>query len=212
LSRVLSALSALFLASCSYQVANEPPQAPDPFTAYTDKVPGKWVLLVDAEGLKAEPQAPELRCNQFGYPMDLSKPFVKLAASTFEKVADDVRPFDHQLSRAEIASNGFTGEIAIHITEFRPRVKVDGVLDATATADTEIAGTILVTKAGQRMLDVSEAAKGEGTRDAGIICGGAADALSDSSSAAMQDLVRKFAEQFANSHDIRNSVPGYAPQ
>ncbi len=212
LIRISFCIALLGLAGCSYQIDPQSPQAPAPFMAYADRVPGKWLLLVDASAVTAKPAIAEPRCDRFDYSMDFSKTFTQMAASTFEKVADDIRIPDHPLSHAEVASGGYTGVIALHVSAFHPKMKVEGMLDATADADAEIAGTIVVTKDGRRLVDASETGKGAGARDAGLLCGGGADAMSDASNVALQDLIRKLAERFANSHDIRYSVAGFTPQ
>ena len=212
LIRVSLCLALLGLAACSYQIEQPSPQVPAPFMAYTDRVPGKWLLFVDASAITAHLGISQPRCDRFDYSMDFSRTFAKVAASTFEKVADDIRVTDHKPTHAEMSSGGYTGVIVLKVSEFRPRMKVDGILDVTADADAEIAGNILVTKDGKHLVDENEAGKGDGTHDAGLLCDDVGDAMSDATTVAMQDLIRKFAERFANSHDIRYSVPGYTPQ
>lgn len=208
----IAAGMALALAGCAYQVANDAPEAPAPYLAYTNRVPGKWLLLVDARAATAQPAIVEARCNQFDYAMDFTKSFQQSAIAAFGKAADEVRFSDHPLNRAEFAADGYTGVIRLNVTAFRPRAKVEGFMDATADAVTEINGTISVVKGGQAMVDESQSGIGKGTRETGPICGGTADAMSDATIAAMQDLVRKMAEDFANSRTIRFSVPSYTPQ
>lgn len=199
------------LAGCTYSVEPQTSEPAPVFTAYTDKVPGKWALLIDASHATAALQAEGLRCSQFDYPLDLTKSFVQTTAAAFKGVAEDVRIVDHPLSRSEFASQAYTGVITVRVDSLRATVKVEGMFDATATADTEIDGTILVVKGGQRMVDTGETATGTSQRDAGLTCGGSADAVSAASNDAVQDVVRKLAEQFANSHDVRYSVPSYSP-
>jgi hypothetical protein len=212
LIRFAICIALLGLAGCSYQIDPQSPQPPAPFMAYADRVPGKWLLVIDASAVTARPAIAEPRCDRFDYSMDFSKTFAQMAASTFEKIADDIRVADRPPSRAEVSSGGYTGVIVLRVTEFHPRMKVEGVLDPTADADAEIVGTIVVTKDDRHLADANETGKGTGTHDAGVICGGAADAMSDASNLALQDLIRKFAERFANSHDVRYSVPGFTPQ
>jgi hypothetical protein len=200
------------LAACSYQIETSPTEPAPVVSAYTDKVPGKWALLIDADKASTTLEAGGVRCSQFDYPLDLTQSFGRTAQATFKTVADDVRLSDHQLSRAELASGGYMGVITIRVTELRAKVGVTGVIDTHAAAATEIDGTILVIKAGDRVVDTSESGKGEAERDAGIVCGGAADAVAAASDDAVQDVVRQFAEQFANSHAVRYSVQGLAPQ
>lgn len=199
------------LAACTYPVEPQTSEPAPVFTAYADKVPGKWALLIDASHATAALQADGLRCSQFDYPLDLSKSFVQTAAAAFKSVTEDIRIVDHPLSRSEFTSQAYTGVITIRVDSLHAAVKVDGLFDATATADTEIDGAILVVKGGQRMVDTGETGKGTSQRDTGLTCGGSADAVSAASADAMQDVIRKLTEQFANSHDIRYSVPSFSP-
>lgn len=199
------------LAACTYPVEPQTSEPAPVFTAYSDKVPGKWALLIDASRASAALQAEGLRCSQFDYPVDLTKSFVRTAAAAFKGVTEEVRLVDHPLSQSEFASQAYTGVIAVRVESLHAAVKVDGLFDATANADTEIAGTILVVKGGQRMVDTSETGNGLAQRDAGLACGGSADAVSAASDDALRDVIRKLTEQFANSHDIRYSVPSFSP-
>lgn len=206
-------LAAIGLAACSYQVETNSSEQSPVVTAYAEKVPGKWALLVATENAATATQAEGLRCSQFDDPLDVGKPFARAAALTFKRVAEDVRVVDHPLSHAEFASGGYAGVIRLEIADVRAKVNVEGMINTSANAETEIDGTILVTKGGERMVDTTETGKGTAERDAaGLACGGAADAVSEASDDALHDVVRKLAEQFANSHAIRYSVPSYAPE
>jgi hypothetical protein len=206
------AIAAAGLGACSYPVETSPAQSVPVITAYTDKVPGKWVLVVDAGKASATLEAAGTRCSQSDFPLDLSKPFAQTAEATFRTVAEDVRLSDHALSNSELASGDYAGVIVVRVADMRASVKTDGVVEARATAKTEIDGTILVTKGGERMVDARQSGSGDAERDAHIDCSGAGEAASAASDTAIQEVVEKLAEQFANSHAIRYSVPGLAPQ
>jgi hypothetical protein len=167
---------------------------------------------VDTEKASINPQAVGTRCSQFDYHADLSDSFERTSTVEFSRVADDIRPLDHPLSRAELASAGYTGVIALRISDLRADVKVPDLFGGQADASATIAGTITVTLGDQRLVDSSQLARGEAEREAGIACGGAAEALAAASNDAVQDLARKLAEQFANSHAVRNAMtPGLTP-
>lgn len=199
------------LAGCSYPVEPATPLAPTPFNAYTDKVPGKWALLIDADKTGTTLAAVGLRCSQFDYPINLQKSFSAAAEAAFRSVTEDVRLSDHELSKAEIVSQGYSGAIVVRVTDFSAKLATEGAIEARAEADTEIAGTILVLKNNTRTLDASATARGEAQSDAGLACGGVGDAVAAASNQAVRDLARKLAEQFANSHDIRYAAPGSTP-
>ena len=200
------------LAACSYQVATSPSPPPSVITAYADKVPGKWALVVDASRASATLATPGMRCDRFDYPLDLSKSFAQTAETTFKTVAEDVRLSDHALSRTELQADNYTGVITLRVSDMRANVDVKGVLDTHADATTAIDASILVAKGGTQMVDSLQSGKGEGEREAGLACEGAADAVATASDAAVEDVIEKLAEQFANSHDVRYSPPGLLPE
>ena len=205
-------LSAVGLAACTYPVETPPAEAVPVLTAYTDRVPGKWVLIVDAAKANTTLEDAGTRCSQTDYPLDLAKVFAETADATFKTVADDVRVSDHALSKSELMSGGYSGVIIVSVSSLKATIKTNGVVEARAAAETEIDGAILVIKAGERMVDTRQSGKGAAERDTHIDCSGAGEAASAASDAAVQDVVGKLAEQFANSHAIRYSVPGLAPQ
>jgi hypothetical protein len=205
-------VSALALAACSYPVEPPPAEAVPVLTAYTDKVPGKWLLIVDASKATAALAADGARCSRTDYPLDLSKRFAETANATFRTVAEEVRLSDHALSKSEMASGGYTGVIVVTVADMRASARTDGLVEARASAEMEIDGTILVAKMGERMLDSRQSGKGDAERDAHIDCSGAGEAAAAASDTAMHDVIGKLAEQFANSHAVRYSIPGLAPQ
>jgi hypothetical protein len=171
-------LLAAGLAACTYPVETPPAEAAPVITAYTDRVPGKWVLIVDAAKATTTLQDAGTRCSQSDYPLDLAKTFTETADATFKTVGDDVRVSDHALSKAELMSGGYSGVIVVSVAGLKASIKTNGVVEARAVAETEIEG----------------------------------EAAAAASDAAVQDVVGKLAEQFANSHAIRYSVPGLSPQ
>lgn len=179
--------------------------------AYADKVPGKWALLVDTTQATTAVDMAGLRCSQSDYPLDLSQAFQSVALQTFKSVADDVRLSDHVLSQSEFAAGGYAGVITLRVVGLRAKGRVSGAVDAQADVHTEIDATILVTEDGRRLVDASETGSGDAAHNAGIVCGGAADAVADASNAAMQETARKLAEQFANARSIRYAEPGPGP-
>jgi len=213
LNRIFAgAVLAVGLAACTYPVETPPAEAVPILTAYTDRVPGKWVLIVDAARANAALESSGTRCSQSDYPLDLSKAFTETADATFKTVADDVRLSDHALSKSELISGGYSGVIILSVSALKASLKTDGVVEARAVAETEIEGAILVIKGGERMVDSRQTGIGQAERDAHIDCSGAGEAAAAASDTAVQDIVGKLAEQFANSHAIRYSVPGLAPQ
>lgn len=207
---VLSAAAGL--AACTYPVETPPAEAVHVLTAYTNRVPGKWVLIVDAAKANTVLQAAGSRCSQSDYPLDLSNTFTQTANATFKTVADDVQLSDHALSKSELIAGGYSGVIIVSISALKATIKTEGMVEASAAAETDIDGSILVIKAGERMVELRQSGKGDAERDAHIDCSGAGEAASAASDTAVQDVVGKLAEQFANSHAIRYSVPGLAPQ
>jgi hypothetical protein len=205
-------LLAAGLAACTYPVETPPAEAAPVITAYTDRVPGKWVLIVDAAKATTTLQDAGTRCSQSDYPLDLAKTFTETADATFKTVGDDVRVSDHALSKAELMSGGYSGVIVVSVAGLKASIKTNGVVEARAVAETEIEGEILVIKGGERMVDSRQKGKGDAERDTHIDCSGTGEAAAAASDAAVQDVVGKLAEQFANSHAIRYSVPGLSPQ
>jgi hypothetical protein len=199
------------LAGCSSTVDPPAPDSAPVVSAYAHRVPGKWALLVDTTKANVAIQESGTRCSSVDDPVDLSRSFARTAEATFKSVADDIRLSDHSLSQNEIASGAYTGVVVLRVTDLHATLKTDGLLDTHAVAETEIGGTILVTKGSERMVDASELGKGGAERDAGLTCEGAATAASAASDAAVEDVVRRLAEQFANSRAVRDAAPGLSP-
>ena len=119
-------LSAVGLAACSYPVETPPAEAVPVLTAYTARVPGKWVLIVDAAKANTTLEDAGTRCSQTDYPLDLAKIFTQTADATFRTVADDVTVSDHALSKSELMSGGYSGVIIVSVAGLKAGIKTDG--------------------------------------------------------------------------------------
>lgn len=210
--RILAGFLVLGLGACSYAVETPPPGPVDVVSAYSAKVPGKWVLLVDASKATAVLEAEGTRCGRADFPLDLSQSIARTTEATIRTMTEEVRLSDHPLSHAELASGGYAGVIVVRIESFHAGVKTNGLIEARASATAEIDATIAATKNGERLVDSRQSGKGDAERDAGLDCSGAAEAAAAASDAAVDEVVRKLAEQFANSRAVRYAVPGSAPQ
>jgi hypothetical protein len=197
----------LGVSACTGSVDTAAVPAPAVITAYSARMSGKWALFVDASRAAGDVAVAGMRCNRTVVALHLERAVPRAALEAFRSVSDDVQASAAPLPAATLAEGGYAGAIAVVIRDFDVKDRVDGLMDATATADVRIDATLHVTRAGGAVLEADETGTGEASLASGFVCGGATDAVANATDAAITDVVRKLAEQFADSRALRMPDP-----
>ncbi|HUC19863.1 MAG TPA: hypothetical protein VMA37_19465 [Acetobacteraceae bacterium] len=199
--------SALALGGCSYPVQTARlPELGTPFHEAT-KVAGKWALIVDPHAYRATLRPDGIVCRVDTYPIDLTPSFGDSAIGVFRDAAAEIEPVGHPLPARDLASLGYTGEIAITGEEIRHQLSFSrGFLLAAPEAEISLDASLLVTWPKGTLLQASATGTGKGSTGGWIGCGRGADALSRAAEAAMKDLLGKLAERFSSAPQVRSAA------
>jgi hypothetical protein len=198
------AVLGIALSGCAYQVETVSAPQLDVYSNYTDKVPGKWALVIEDAGFSQKVHAEGLSCAAHSFPLDLTSSFRQSAIATFQNIAGEVDVLDHAVPIEQIKAQGYAGEIDIKADDMRVRLNfIPGFFSATADADVELDAGLVVTGTSGRLVGTRASGKGHETSDAGAMCGGATDALGHGAQAAMKDVLGELAERFSNAPQVR---------
>jgi hypothetical protein len=197
-------LFVLMLGGCAVLPDALPISRLDVPSSYTQRVPGRWALVVPDTRFNTEIEAPSLACGGMSFPIDMDRAYRQYLVQGFGQIADEVVPVDHLLSEGEIRSGRFSGQIVVGSSTLVPNVNfVQHGLSAYIDSNMAINATLDVDGKGQRLLHKTLTVTGISHVDAGLICQNAAGGLARAVDSAMQQMTVDMASAFSSSADIR---------
>lgn len=199
------------LTACGDNSAPLAVPTPMPITAYTERIPGRWALVVDTDGASADVTPSGMRCEHFDYPLDLGTPLRQAGLEALGQAAAEMRVVDHRLSRSELESQNITGVVVLRLSNVHASADAGGLLTPSIHASVDLVAELAVQRDGQQIFESTETGKGEAVRSLGLTCSGADDALRSAAATALEDALRKLAERFANAPALRNPGSRFAP-
>ena len=206
--RLLALLVAgLALLGCTYKAEVLETPAYDVVSSYANKVPGKWLLYVDAAPLQ-KPVAPEgVACSFHRFPIDMAGPFATSVRQTISNVVESVEVVDAPKNQQQVTALGARGLIIVRGEEIRPRLEVhQGFWEADMSSSVTLVASVQVDGARtERLLGTTVEGQGDGDQGSGIACEGGAKSLSTAAGLALKDSMRKIAEAISNSDRMRQA-------
>jgi hypothetical protein len=203
---VVVALAALgmSLAGCAYQVQTVSAPQLNVYSNYTDKVPGKWALIVDDSAFNQTVHSEGLSCAAHSFPLDLTTTFKQSVIGTFQNIVGEVEVMDHPLPMDGLAAGGYNGQIEIKADNMSVRLNlIPGFWSAKADADLELDAGLIATGTKARLVGTRASGRGHESSDAGSMCSGATVAIGHAAESAMKDLLGELGERFSNAPQVR---------
>ena len=192
------------LAGCAYKA--DPIAAPsyNVVTSFSSKVPGKWLLAVDATALNQTIKPSGMACSAHNFPLELSDAFKTSVAQTLKNVFEQVEDIPTPIPGDQAQRRGAQGVIVIRGEEVRGRLDVQpGFWQANMKTEVVIVASTYVDGPLGRIFGTTVEGHGIADAEAGLMCDGGAKSLVHASSIAMRDAVRKLAEATGNSERLR---------
>jgi hypothetical protein len=125
LNRLLGAIVATSLmGGCAYQA--EPVAAParNVITSFAAKVPGKWLLYVDAERLNELVRPSDLNCAAHTFPLDFRSGFPASVRETLPNVFERIETVDSPVGAERLRAMGARGIIIVRGESLNSRLRV----------------------------------------------------------------------------------------
>lgn len=202
---LLSAI-ALAVSGCAYKA--DPLAAPsyNVVTSYSAKLPGKWLLSVNATALNQTVKPSGYACAAHTFPLELSDAFRTSVAQTLRNVFDQIEELPAPIPGDQVAKRGARGMIVVRGEEARGRLDVQpGFWQANMKTEVIIVASTYIDGPSGRIFGTTVEGQGIADAEAGLMCEGGAKSLVDASSTAMRDVVRKVAEAIGNSDRLRTA-------
>ncbi len=196
--------AALFLSACQYTA--EPPAVGsfNVYSSYEDKLPGKYLLYVDATALNAQVKPSDLNCAAHTFPLQLSSSFTSSTRQTFANLVGDLELVSAPVDRSDLAARGARGMIIVRGEQTIARLRVvPGFWSNGIETDVETVASITVDGRNGRLLGSTVSGRGTAQSDAGAFCEGGSKSLAQSAGDAVRQTLTRLGEAMVNSERVR---------
>lgn len=194
----------LLASACSYKV--EAPAAPsyDVYSSYSDKVPGRWALLVSGGQLKGDFKVSGYTCSAYSYPLDISQSFNTSVLKTLENLIESTEEVLVPLSHEELSSENYSGLIRVNGESIDVDLTVmPGFWSTQMAAKVQMVAALAADSPTERLLGGRIASEAESRADAGGGCGSGAEAISKATQKALKRLMDELGEKVSNETRLR---------
>jgi hypothetical protein len=201
--------AAICLIGCAYKA--EPIAAPsyNVVTSFSEKIPGKWLLAVEADPLNQTIKPSGYQCAAHNFPLELSDAYKTSVAQTLKNVFEQVEVIPATISGQEANRRGARGIIVVRGEEVRGRLDVQpGFWTANMKTQVLIVASTFVDGGHGRIFGTTVEGQGIADAEGGVFCEGGGKSLTDASAIAMRDNIRKVAEALGNSERVRATAAG----
>ena len=201
---IAAAAACLLVGACQYKA--EPPALPalNIYSSYDDKLPGKYLLYVEAQKLDRQVKPSDMNCAAHTYPLNLSASFPSATRQTFENLVAELEVVPAPVDRAELISRGARAIIIVRGEQTNARLRaVPGFWTVGMETDVELIASIQVDGRNGRLLGQTVSGTGHFQSDAGMACEGGAKSLTESATEAMRQSLSRIGEALTNSERVR---------
>lgn len=198
------AVSLLGLEACTYTTPVSVAPNLNVYSSYGTKIPGKFLLYVEADNLTTTAVANGQGCSFHKYPLDVAPSFRESVTGTMRQLVDEVETIDHPITTAEIAAQGAKGLIIVKGNELTARFSViPGFWTATAEESVDMSASLTVDGVTGRLLGTEAEGSGRSTVQGGGSCGTITNGLAEATEKAMKKVLGELGERFSNSPRVR---------
>jgi len=201
-------LGAVFISGCAYSVQPVSTRAINIYSAYENKVPGSYVLIMDStiRDVNREVSPASYICSAHRYPIVVGDSLAVSIKQTLESIFEQVREQGSAPPTDQLNKLGLNGVILVRLDDFSPRVVCHkGFFSGTCTANTDISFGVTVRGSGGILASMAASGAKTTDGDAGGTCGGGATVISDSITRATRDALERLAERLSNSPKLREA-------
>lgn len=199
-------LLSFIVSSCAYNVQPVSTKALNIYSAYEEKIPGAYALIIDnsVRNVNREIAPVSYVCSAHRYPIVVGDSLAISVKQTLESVFEQVIEQSTLPSNESLSKLRLNGTVLVKLDDFSPRILcTQGFFAGTCTANTDISFGVTVRGVSETLL--ATAASGSKTADgsAGGACGGGAEVIADSITRATREALERLAERLSNSPRLR---------
>lgn len=185
-------LFATTLTGCSYNVQPVSTKALNIYSAYENKVPGRYALVLDdsIRNVNREIAPVSYVCSAHRYPISVGDSLAVSVKQTLESVFEQVIEQGNVPSNETLAKLDLAGTVLVKLDDFSPRVLcTQGFFSGTCSASTDISFGVTVRGPNGPLLATAASGSKTADGDAGGACGGGATVIGDSITRATRDAL-----------------------
>lgn len=181
---------ALALGACTYH-AKIPAIDGSSIPMPGDRQPGKFAALVQTGGWDMNTEITTFRCSAHKFDADLNGPWLDAIKGSLTKGLENVDFIPTFVPASELKTKQYAAEIGVMQSNATSQVQfVAGFFSGTATSTTKLDAILTITYPNGEQKQ--EPVEGQGIASGDVFgCGDAADAIGQSSAAAIIDLAQK---------------------
>lgn len=199
-----TAAVALLLAGCSYAAKPIAVGSYNVYSSYSNKLPGKYFLFVDATLMDRTIKPADFNCSAHSFPIQLSGSFGESVRQTLSNLVGEIELVTTPVDRTELLKRGAKGMIVVRGESMDARLRaIPGLWTVTIETDVEITASITVDGRNGRLLGSTVSGTGHSDGDAGAFCGGGSEVLTESAGKAVEQTLARLGETFVNSERVR---------
>jgi len=159
---------------------------------------------VDASAFNRKVKPTGLSCGAHSYPVEGSSSFKAAAIKTIANIVDEIETVDTPIPASGLKERGARGMIVVKAQDMVSRLRfIEGLFSATAEADFEPVVPVLVDGQKGRLFGTTVSGTGRAESNAGIMCEGGSDAVSQAASQAGKKALTELAESISNTGRLR---------
>lgn len=195
-------------AGCAYTANTSTAPARNVVTSYSNKIPGKWSVLIEVDRLNTTVRSEDLKWAAHTFPVNFTQGFPASVRDTLPNVIAQIEEVE---AEAETSSHKMKnrGLIQIRGDNLQSRLKiVPGFWSANVVVDVDMTVVVTVDNGSGRLFGKTFDGRGHADRPAGVFCEGGADAVKAAAEEAQRDVLRRIAEDLANSERMRSGRGG----
>lgn len=195
---------AFTISGCSYTAETNINPATNVYTNYSDPVPGRYALYVDAEEMADDFRVSGIGCSAHKYPVDARNAFAVSVERTLQNLVEDLEVVPYPLDRSALRARDIKGMILVKVEELDIELTViPGFWSSEMKADAEVTAGLVVDSADGRLMGTTVDGDDDYMADAGGACKGGAIAIGKAVEAAMKETLERLGERFSNSPRLR---------
>lgn len=207
--KLLFGAALIGLTGCAYQTQTMETAANDTVTSYSAKVPGKWLVYVDASALNQVVRPSDFQCSAHTFPLDFKVGLPASVRGTLSNIVEQTEDSDTPVAGDAAARQGARGVISIQGGAVQAILRVaPGFWSANIVTDVTITAAVTVDGKNGRLFGKTLEGHGHGDTPAGVFCSGGEESLRQAADQAQHDLVRRIGEEIGNADRIRGKTSG----
>lgn len=204
-SLVLVPVVAALLGGCAYKADPIGQGTYDVVTSHSRKLPGKYLLYVEAEKLDGVIRSNQYSCSAHSFPVEGAHAFEYGVKATVDNLVETVEVVTKPVPLDQLRARGARGLIVVRATDLDGRLNVlPGFWQGNMETEVRITAAVTVDAGSGRMLGTTVEGFGRGDAGAGFACEGGANSVRISAEKAMKEVLRKVGEGISNSERVRS--------